>query len=112
MDRNERLLRLIIILRRARSPITRAQLFDVHPAYGDPSLKPESILRTFERDKAALRSMGVSLQIQRDDNGEELGYRLASGKRAALRCSSSDRMVLAAAADLSLIHISEPTRPY
>ena len=104
MDRNERLLRLIIILRRARSPITRAQLFDVHPAYGDPSLKPESVLRTFERDKAALRSMGVSLQIQRDDNGEELGYRLASGKRAALRCSSSDRMVLAAAAD-SLIAV-------
>ena len=99
MDRNERLLRLIIILRRARAPLARRQIFDAHPAYSSKELKPESILRTFERDKASLRTMGMPLEVLRDEHGDELGYRLASGKRAALRCSSSDRMVLAAAAD-------------
>jgi predicted DNA-binding transcriptional regulator YafY len=99
MDRNERLLRLIIVLRRASSPLTRRQLFASHPAYSASDIKPESILRTFERDKLALRSMGLPLEVLRDDQGEELGYRLTAGKRPALRCSSAERMILAAAAD-------------
>ncbi len=99
MDRNERLLRLIIILRRARKPLARREIFQVHPAYSSKELKPESILRTFERDKASLRTMGLPLEVLRDDHGDELGYRLTAGKRAALRCSNSERMVLAAAAD-------------
>ena len=99
MDRNERLLRLIIVLRRAASPLTRRELFYAHPAYSASDIKPESILRTFERDKLALRSMGLPLEVLRDDQGEELGYRLTAGKRPALRCSSAERMILAAAAD-------------
>ena len=99
MDRNERLLRLIIILRRARGPLARRDIFDAHPAYSSTELKPESILRTFERDKASLRAMGLPLEVLSDDHGDELGYRLTAGKRAALRCSSAERMVLAAAAD-------------
>jgi predicted DNA-binding transcriptional regulator YafY len=99
MDRTERWLRLITLLRRSAHPLDRQKIFASHPAYCDPSIKLESRARLFERDKAGLREMGWPLEVALDDGGEELGYRLAHTKAPALRCSQSDRLLLAAAAD-------------
>ncbi|MDE0883255.1 MAG: WYL domain-containing protein [Myxococcota bacterium] len=104
MDRTERWLRLITLLRRSAHPLNRQDIFAAHPAYADERTKLESRARTFERDKAGLREMGWPLEVARDDNGEELGYRLAHAMAPSLRCSHSDRLLLAAAAD-SLVSV-------
>jgi predicted DNA-binding transcriptional regulator YafY len=99
MDRNERLLRLIILLRQAAQPLTREQIFAAHAGYRGAGIKPASADRQFERDKKALRDMGLSLEVAKDEMGNDVGYRLGAGKPPHLRCGQADRLVLAAAAD-------------
>jgi predicted DNA-binding transcriptional regulator YafY len=95
-DRTDRLLSLITQLRRAARPVPRATLFDAVPGYGPPS---PATLRRFERDKAALRAMGLPLEALRNADGEELGYRMRVPEQPAFRCGSAERLLLAAAAE-------------
>lgn len=76
MDRFERLINLVAALYSANRPLTRDQIFDRLPgAYeGDP----DSARRAFERDKDALRSMGVPVEVGDVASGwgDETGYQI------------------------------------
>lgn len=73
MDRLERLLNLVAALLAAERPLTREELQERVPGYGGT---PESARRAFERDKDALRTMGIPIATERVDDATE-GYRIA-----------------------------------
>jgi predicted DNA-binding transcriptional regulator YafY len=95
-DRTDRLLGLIVVLRRASRPLGRAELLAAVSGYGTSNA---ATLRRFERDKVALRAMGLPLESVRNADGEDLGYRLQNSEQPPFRCVRGDRLVLAAAAD-------------
>jgi len=68
------------------------------PAYRDYAGKRESLLRTFERDKAELKEMGLGLETVQGEESDELNYRLPAAKDPSLRCDRAARLTLAAAA--------------
>ena len=75
MNRLERLLNLVAALLDANRPLTRAEISERVPGYGEG----ESARRAFERDKDALRAMGIPLVTEpvagdRPDGGD--GYRI------------------------------------
>ncbi|MBN8883604.1 MAG: WYL domain-containing protein [Salana multivorans] len=72
----ERLFDLVIALRNARAPMSRAQIRSgvngYHEAENDAAFE-----RMFERDKVALRELGIPLlTITGDAHGDEYGYRI------------------------------------
>ena len=76
MNRLERLINLVAALLDADRPRSRAHLQEVVPGYGG---EPESARRAFERDKDALRAMGIPLVVEPlDPTVPELGegYRI------------------------------------
>ncbi|MAO83496.1 MAG: hypothetical protein CMH50_06375 [Myxococcales bacterium] len=93
-----RLLSIVAVLRQSDRPLHRRELFAAVPAYRDYDGKRESLLRTFERDKAELKDMGLGLETVQGDEGDELNYRLPAAKDPALRCDQRERLLLAAAA--------------
>lgn len=62
-DRLERLLNLTAALLTATTPLTAADLAVRVPGYPDPASARDSFHRAFERDKAALREMGIPLRV-------------------------------------------------
>jgi len=66
MDRLERLINLMAALLAASRPLTRAELFERVPGYpaGEAAFR-----RAFERDKDALRSMGIPISVEPVDAG-------------------------------------------
>ncbi|MBM65388.1 MAG: hypothetical protein CMH55_04045 [Myxococcales bacterium] len=93
-----RLLSLVAVLRQSDRPLHRREIFRSVPAYRDYEGKRESLLRTFERDKAELKEMGLGLETVQGEEGDELDYRLPAAKDPTLRCDQRDRLILAAAA--------------
>lgn len=72
----ERLLDLVIALRNARSPMTRAQIRTQVNGYGAAD-NDVAFERMFERDKVALRELGIPLLTITDlTHGDEFGYRI------------------------------------
>jgi proteasome accessory factor B len=74
-DRSKRLLDLVMILLRARTPVTYREVRDQFPAY--QTLNVEAGLRAFERDKADLLDLGVPIRYvtpDEDDSLEDGGY--------------------------------------
>ena len=74
-DRSKRLLDLVMILLRARTPVTYREVRDQFPAY--QTLNAEAGLRAFERDKADLLDLGVPIRYitpDEDDSLEDGGY--------------------------------------
>src|SRR5574338_630896 len=74
-DRSKRLLDLVMILLRARTPVTYRDSREQFPAY--PTLNVEAGLRAFERDKADLLDLGVPIRYgtpDEDDSLEDGGY--------------------------------------
>src|SRR5438270_1480912 len=74
-DRSKRLLDLVMILLRARTPVTYREIRDHFPAY--QTLNIEAGLRAFERDKADLLDLGVPIRYvtpDEDDSLEDGGY--------------------------------------
>jgi proteasome accessory factor B len=74
-DRSKRLLDLVMILLRARTPVTYREIRDQFPAY--QTLNIEAGLRAFERDKADLLDLGVPIRYvtpDEDDSLEDGGY--------------------------------------
>lgn len=76
MNRLERLINLVAGLLAADRPLTREEIFERVPGYEGTA---ESARRAFERDKEALRSMGVPFAMEtiRTRAGDEApGYRI------------------------------------
>ena len=74
-DRSKRLLDLVMILLRARTPVTYRDIREQFPAY--QTLNVEAGLRAFERDKADLLDLGVPIRYvtpDEDDSLEDGGY--------------------------------------
>jgi proteasome accessory factor B len=74
-DRSKRLLDLVMILLRARTPVTYREIREFFPAY--QTLNIEAGLRAFERDKADLLDLGVPIRYvtpDEDDSLEDGGY--------------------------------------
>lgn len=76
MDRLERLINLVAALKAADRPLTRSELQERVPGYGDAS--EESARRAFERDKDSLRSMGIPIVTEavEGEQGPVDGYRI------------------------------------
>ncbi|MBI2168440.1 MAG: WYL domain-containing protein [Actinobacteria bacterium] len=72
-DRFERLTNLVAVLLDTRRPIPLDELIDRVPGY--PS-DHESARRQFERDKDALRGLGVPVEVVEDAFGDMIGYRV------------------------------------
>ncbi|HEX7839052.1 MAG TPA: WYL domain-containing protein [Kofleriaceae bacterium] len=74
-DRSKRLLDLVMILLRARMPVTYRDIREQFPAY--QTLNSDAGLRAFERDKADLLDLGVPIRYitpDEDDSLEDGGY--------------------------------------
>ena len=74
-DRSKRLLDLVMILLRARTPVTYRDIREQFAAY--QTLNTEAGLRAFERDKADLLELGVPIRYitpDEDDSLEDGGY--------------------------------------
>ncbi len=74
-DRSKRLLDLVLLLLRARSPVTFRDIREQFTAY--KTANNEAGLRAFERDKADLLELGVPIRYitpEEDDSLEEGGY--------------------------------------
>lgn len=74
-DRSKRLLDLVMILLRARMPVTYREIREQFPGY--QTLNVEAGLRAFERDKADLLELGVPIRYitpEEDDSLEDGGY--------------------------------------
>jgi proteasome accessory factor B len=74
-DRSKRLLDLVMILLRARMPVTYRDIREQFPAF--QTLNAEAGLRAFERDKADLLDLGVPIRYitpDEDDSLEDGGY--------------------------------------
>ena len=75
----QRWLDLLAALLRHRFPVTFEQLTDEIPAYAAEQ-NPESLRRTFERDKDELRAFGVPIETLPPPDAETgQGYRLRTG---------------------------------
>lgn len=74
-DRSKRLLDLVMLLLRARSPVPYHTIRDQFPSYQTKNV--EAGLRAFERDKADLLELGVPIRYvtpDEDESVEEGGY--------------------------------------
>lgn len=74
-DRSKRLLDLVMILLRERTPVTYREIRDQFSSY--QTLNAEAGLRAFERDKADLLDLGVPIRYvtpDEDDSLEDGGY--------------------------------------
>jgi proteasome accessory factor B len=101
MDRTERLLNLLGALLDAERPLTRNEIAERVPGYAKD---PATFRRAFERDKDALRSMGVPLVVETIEGVTHLeaneGYRVPPEKYAlkdpGLSRAEMDALALAA----------------
>ncbi len=74
-DRSKRLLDLVMLLLRARTPVTYREVREQFPGY--QTANAEAGLRAFERDKADLLELGVPIRYitpEEDDSLEDGGY--------------------------------------
>ncbi|HEY4059644.1 MAG TPA: WYL domain-containing protein [Kofleriaceae bacterium] len=74
-DRSKRLLDLVMILLRARTPVAYREIRESFPGY--QTTNAEAGLRAFERDKADLLELGVPIRYvtpDEDDSLEDGGY--------------------------------------
>jgi len=74
-DRSKRLLDLVMLLLRARTPVTYREIREQFPGYQTANV--EAGLRAFERDKADLLELGVPIRYitpEEDDSLEDGGY--------------------------------------
>ena len=72
-NKTERLLEVFLCLSQARRPVTKRQLREAIEDYAT-AVSHEAFEKTFERDKAELRDLGVPLETVHD--GDEEGYRV------------------------------------
>jgi len=73
--RTERMLNLLFVLLNSKAPLTREQIRERVPGYGDSN---DAFERMFERDKAALRDLAIPVETKPVDlfHDDVLGYRI------------------------------------
>lgn len=73
--RTERMLNLLFVLLNSTTPLTREQIRERVPGYGESN---EAFERMFERDKAALRELAIPVETKPVDffHDDVLGYRI------------------------------------
>lgn len=73
--RTERMLNLLFVLLNSTTPLTREQIRERVPGYGDSN---DAFERMFERDKAALRELAIPVETKPVDlfHDDVLGYRI------------------------------------
>jgi proteasome accessory factor B len=75
--RTERLVNLVLCLLSTRQYLTAERIRQIVPGYGDSS-SDEAFFRSFERDKAELRDLGIPLETGRNSAFDSVdGYRIA-----------------------------------
>lgn len=98
--RTERLMDIVFVLLNARSPISREQIFQRVPGYDQDS--EEALQKMFERDKKALREMGVPIEMKSFDvvHDDQQGYWLdrKSFLLPDLKLTPSERLLITLAA--------------
>ena len=99
-NRTERLMDVVFVLLNARSPISRDQIFQRVPGYDQDS--EEALQKMFERDKKALRDMGVPIEMKSFDvvHDDQMGYWLdrKSFLLPDLHLTPSERLLITLAA--------------
>lgn len=70
---------LIVALLRRSGPASFDEFKGDVPAYATSRAAPESVLRTFERDKDELIAFGIPIDVSSDDMGVRRLYRIAPG---------------------------------
>ena len=97
--RTERMLNLLFVLLNSRTPLTREQIRERVPGYGDSN---EAFERMFERDKAALRDLAIPVETKPVDmfHDDVLGYRIdrSDWLMPEISITSEERTYLALAA--------------
>lgn len=97
--RTERMLNLLFVLLNSRTPLTREQIRERVPGYGDSN---EAFERMFERDKAALRDLAIPVETKPVDmfHDDVLGYRIdrSDWLMPEISISAEERTYLALAA--------------
>ena len=97
--RTERMLNLLFVLLNSRTPLTREQIRERVPGYGDSN---EAFERMFERDKAALRDLAIPVETKPVDmfHDDVLGYRIdrSDWLMPEISISAKERTYLALAA--------------
>ncbi|HBJ73842.1 MAG TPA: hypothetical protein DDY88_09130 [Actinobacteria bacterium] len=73
VDRTERLLNVVFCLLGSPRPVPRSEIRRAVAGY-DPDASEVAFERMFERDKDALRSMGIPVETVLDVNGDVEGY--------------------------------------
>lgn len=104
MKRPERILHLVALFLGARTPIPFQRIQELFPEdYGRGS--KSTALRMFERDKATLAELGLTLEyvpVRQEPDAEEEGYRLCRDEwRARPTLGDGERSALLAAGALS-----------
>ncbi|MHB1509410.1 MAG: helix-turn-helix transcriptional regulator [Acidimicrobiales bacterium] len=73
IDRLERMTNLVLVLLETPVPLTLREISGSVAGY--PSA-PEAARQAFERDKRALRQLGIPLQVEAVSSGAQIGYRI------------------------------------
>ncbi|MGO8705532.1 MAG: helix-turn-helix transcriptional regulator [Candidatus Brocadiia bacterium] len=74
ISKSERLLNLVSFLLKSRQPVSFAKIRESVVGYRDERENRASLERRFERDKAALRELGVPLKFEAEGEAGEAGY--------------------------------------
>jgi proteasome accessory factor B len=74
ISRQERLLNLVALLLRSRRPVPWDLIRERVHGYDDPDESDATVARRFERDKAALRELGIPVRFHPADPPNPEGY--------------------------------------
>jgi proteasome accessory factor B len=95
-----RLINLTLALMSSSTPRTREDIFRLVEGYGPAERPSDASLRMFERDKDALRELGLPLQVTENDAGNPISYvlRRTDALLPELHLDPEQRTVVALAA--------------
>ncbi len=108
--KSERLLNLLALLLKSRRPVTLKEIRESVVGYRQSDGFPESMERRFERDKAALREIGVPLKFLTEDDPAGPGYVIAREAYflPRIELSPSEAAILATASKFALAGAARP----
>ena len=87
ISKSERLLNLVSFLLKSRQPVSFAKIRESVVGYRDERENRASLERRFERDKAALRELGVPLKFEAEGELGGTGYVLPRERISCRTCS-------------------------
>lgn len=108
--KTERLLNLVSFLLKSRWPVSLTAIRDSVVGYGESSVSPASVERRFERDKAALRDLGVPLKFVSDEEPGGSGYMIPREAYFLphVEFDAAEAAILAAAGKLAMTGAAGP----